>query len=165
GALNLDGVQNVLNALPHKAGMEPCLVFSDGLVTLGKRLLHPHDMTIYTICSDVRADHGFLRQTAEASGGMYLNLQRMKATDAAAVLMEPGYVMSLGPANGEQTKVLLQQVYPPGPVRVRPGQRVIFTGELHANTVEAAIYFGRLGGTMEKLGTVTLKGPVGAGGG
>ncbi|HVT81119.1 MAG TPA: VIT domain-containing protein, partial [Phycisphaerae bacterium] len=149
GALNLDGVQQILQTLSMKQTEQrprgTCILFSDGLVTMGKGLFAPDNMTIYPICSDPKADHAFLKHLAEATGGLYLNLQRMKPAEAADAITSPAMVASFGAASPDTTKIVLQEQYPATPVRVVPGQRITFAGQLHANEVKAQFTLNVLG--------------------
>ncbi len=140
GALRID--QTLLAGLaddksdtqPRTARTDLALFITNGLVSLGENrfanFVGSH-APVYTLSADAQADHALLQRLAEETGGIYLNLQRMKPADAVSAITEPALLVSL--SEGDTTKVVLQQVYPAGEVRVRPGQRVTFTGELHAN--------------------------------
>ncbi len=152
GALSIDGLRQKLRTELFRSTSVPVpgmyLFFSDGLVSLGERRLGPSDAPIFTLCSDPKADHFLLKNLAEQAGGLYVNLQRTSPADAAKAVLAPAIVMSLsGPIDGG--KMVLQEVYPSGSVRVTPGQRVTFTGRLHANQTTAILTSGLRAGEMK----------------
>lgn len=140
GALQVDDI-----ALQHTAKIErtaghplladdEVLLFSDGLVTLGKPAFQSVTTPVFTIANSPRADHTTLRRLAENAGGLYLNLARLAPDAAATTLLTPPVTVTL---DGDG----ITDVYPRSVALT--GSRVLFTGKLTKPEVAATLHVGR----------------------
>ncbi len=68
-------------------GAEEVLLFSDGLTNFGTRRLPAFKAPLYAVSAAARADAVLLRNTAEATGGRFIDLYTSSAADAAATLL------------------------------------------------------------------------------
>jgi tetratricopeptide (TPR) repeat protein len=124
-------------------GNEPIdfwLMFSDGLVTLGEERMKRALAPVYTVNGDARGNHALLQQIAQGSGGLYLNLQRMKAEEAAGLTMSPRVMVSVTGKEGE-----VAEIYPKGAVPVVAGRKVMFAGRLLAPEATLTVSSGIAG--------------------
>lgn len=93
-----DSLLDYLRTLPYDGGtnmaalnfadllssdVDACFLFSDGMGTLARGLPSGFDTRVFTITSQAHCDSAFMRHIAQESGGVYLNLLRLRVQEAA----------------------------------------------------------------------------------
>lgn len=119
------------------------LLVSDGLGTLRPGLPRPAGVPLYAVSSDPQADHGLLRQVAEASGGTYFNLARVADEAVLGALGRPAYsLLSVAHDPGAVAEILPAGIQP-----VLAG-RVTLAGRLVAPEARLTLRYGLPGGDV-----------------
>ncbi|WP_298426527.1 VIT domain-containing protein [uncultured Kordia sp.] len=143
GGTKLDVFKNI------KIKADEVLLFSDGLGNLGEFLLHKK-VPVYTINSLVSSNHQHLIDVATQSGGSYINLTRVAASEATKMLKEEIYQF-LG-ANHDET---VREIYPKQ--RTNVYQDFVITGKFKESTT-VELLFGYGGKVTEKVSVKILRG-------
>ena len=115
------------------------LVFSDGMGNVGERPSALPTVPVFTVGSTSDANHLFLRDLSEGSGGAHLNLASQSVGDAvAAIGPDPYAFLGIEVLSGE-----VSEVYPNRRVPVVP--RFNVSGRLDSEAAEIVLLYGRAG--------------------
>lgn len=143
-ALPCDGGTR-LEAMDLRGGdYDLCLLFSDGLSTLGDQLPPPAAASLYVVSSGGTVNAPLLRYLAESGGGAWVDLEALHADEAAARIGVEG--LSLLGCDFDPTQVA--DLLPAGRRPVHEGT-VGISGRLLAERAEVTLRFGR--GSEETL--------------
>jgi TonB-dependent SusC/RagA subfamily outer membrane receptor len=82
-----DGATNIGCLDLNHLKADEALLFSDGIFNLGKNHLLPPAYPVYAINSNPVGDHNELKNIAQASGGMYINLLSKSIEEGEALLL------------------------------------------------------------------------------
>ena len=141
--LPYDGATRI-GALALAGDYEACLLFSDGLSTLGDELPTLCDAPTYVISSGATVNAPLLRHLAERGGGAWIDLERVHPAEAAAQIGVEG--LSLLGADFDPAAVT--DLLPAGRRVVEDGG-ISLSGRLLAEEATITLRFGR--GTRETV--------------
>ena len=106
--INYDGGTNY-SKIVFPAGDE-CLFFTDGLSSLSTGDIKLPNKPVYTITSAARSDFSYLQFIAQKTGGVFINLDALKATEAEKMLTQQS-LQFIGIKNNR----LVSETYPSMP--------------------------------------------------
>ncbi len=86
--ITYDGATNLKNIDLNTISSDEYFLFSDGFSTFGEAEFMLNGKPVHTISSSPAADHAALKLIAQKSGGQFINLDRLKATEVVHTLWE-----------------------------------------------------------------------------
>ncbi len=149
GSLHYDGGTQI-GALEMKdRECDEYLLFSDGMSNFGLKELDLPDRPVYVVNSSQIADHSYLNYIADATGGNYVNLSAIAASDAISIMSRQPLRLLSADCDGGSAGSL----YPPaGSIVPSNG---CFAGILNSSAATLTLNFG-YGSTITRRETIDL---------